>query len=310
MSIQNYTNKKPIMILMIGLPASGKSTQAKILSEQFNAKIHASDEIRKELNIIEQTEENCREVFDLLHKRIKNDLKDGNNVIYDATCISYKRRMIFLQELKKIDCEKICYFMATPYFDCVKNNESRENKVPKEVITRMYKNIYVPQYFEGWNKIEIIWNFDRSKYNSYDLFNNLCDISQDNPHHTLTIGHHCLKCAELLTDNPFLFLAGTYHDISKKFCKSFINSKGEKTETAHFYQHHLVSAYMALFYLKNDYRFNLNDKDILEICKLITWHMQFYFIENEQQRLKYENLLGKEFWNELTVLHDADKEAK
>jgi len=301
---------KATLIVMCGLPASGKSTQSKILSEKFNAKIHASDEIRKELNITEETKESNAEVFQLLHSRIKNDLKNGNNVIWDSTNINYKRRINFLKELGKIDCEKICYFMATPYEDCVKYNNKRENGVPEHVIKRMYKSIYIPQYFEGWDNIRIVWNFKENDFNVWSLFEELDYISQDNPHHSLTIGEHCRECCKNIgpdgKDN--LLLAALLHDSGKAVCKDFKNSKGEVTEHAHFFQHHLVSAYMALFYLKGEH--GIANDEILEICKLITWHMQPHFIETDKQINKYKKLLGEEFWNDLMILHEADTKAK
>ena len=48
--------------------------------------------------------------------------------------------------------------VATPYEDCLIRNAQRERKVPEEVIKRMYYNFYVPQYFEGFNDIQIIHN--------------------------------------------------------------------------------------------------------------------------------------------------------
>ena len=41
----------PIFIMLVGLPASGKSTLAKQLEISYDANIHSSDEIRKELGI-------------------------------------------------------------------------------------------------------------------------------------------------------------------------------------------------------------------------------------------------------------------
>jgi predicted kinase len=95
------------LIMMVGLPGSGKSTKAQELSKEYNAVIHSSDKIREELFGTMDTQDGNDLVFQTLHKRVKSDLRDGKNVIYDACNISYKRRMTFLQEIKKIECEKI-----------------------------------------------------------------------------------------------------------------------------------------------------------------------------------------------------------
>ena len=92
--------------MVVGLPASGKSTYCKSISEKYNAKIFSSDELRVELFGSDDdkvnTKENNQKVFDVLHKRIKESLKSGNDVIYDATNINSKRRTAFLNELKNI----------------------------------------------------------------------------------------------------------------------------------------------------------------------------------------------------------------
>ena len=91
--------------MIVGLPASGKSTYAKELSEKYNANIHSSDVIREELSGDVNNQNINSKVFQTLHSRIKEDLRNGKNCIYDATNINYKRRMAFLQELNKIPCE-------------------------------------------------------------------------------------------------------------------------------------------------------------------------------------------------------------
>lgn len=80
-------------IMMIGLPASGKSYKAETLSKLYNAHIHSSDKLRLELFGDENIQDKNNELFAELHRRIKKDLSVGKSVIYDATNISYKRRM-------------------------------------------------------------------------------------------------------------------------------------------------------------------------------------------------------------------------
>ena len=89
------------LIMMCGLVASGKSFVANQLALKENAVIHSSDELRIELfGDVNEVDKNG-EVFQELHKRIKDDLKKGKNVIYDATNLNHKKRKGFLEELKK-----------------------------------------------------------------------------------------------------------------------------------------------------------------------------------------------------------------
>ena len=305
------------LIMMVGLPASGKSTYAQCIADTEDAIIHSSDNLRKELfgDVNEQDKNN--ELFKELHNRIKSDLKTGKNVIYDACNISYKRRKAFLDELKKINCKKICCLIATPYEKCLEQDQKRNRIVPEHVIKRMYLHFDVPAGFEGWDHVHIVYN-DSNKYqrNISDLLNKLSLISQDNPHHTLSIGEHCRVCArnvckifkERMIFDEKLIYAAWLHDIGKEFTKQFKNYKGEDTDIAHYYHHENVSAYNALFYLRND-DFTCFDS-ILDICQLIRWHMKPFLIETEKAKNKFINLAGQDFYDKLMILHEADVRAK
>ena len=305
----------PKFIMLCGLPASGKSTYAKDLAKLYNANIHSSDDIREELSGDINNQSINEVVFKTLHNRIKEDLKSGKNCIYDATNISYKRRMAFLSELNKISCIKICYLIATHYAECIYNNRHRERKVPEEVIERMYRHFDIPWYYEGWDKIEIVYRRDCLIYygRPSDFYINTINFNQDNSHHTLTLGEHCKEVWRELAEavgeeNDELIYAGLLHDCGKPFCKTFTNSRGEVTEQAHYYDHEKVGAYDALFYDVNSWL----GIDSLKIAILIRWHMQPYFWErdnNEKTHIKYKKLWGEELYREIMWLHEADKNA-
>lgn len=288
------------LFMLVGLPASGKTTCGKRLAEAEDALIVSSDEIRKELlgDVNDQTQN--AKIFEEVENRIINGLKESN-VVYDATNINYKRRMAFLQRIKNV--EKIGILIAVPYEECLERNNQRERKVPEDVIKRMYYNIYIPQYYEGFDEIRIHFNTERN-YWTYDLLNELDKIPQDNPHHTLTIGKHCKKTAILLQDFS-LFKVGLLHDIGKAETKTFINTKGEKTEVAHFYNHEKVSAYMSLFYTEG-----IDENRQLEIANLIQWHMLLHRELSEKTVIKYKKMLGEETWRKLNLLYEADLQAK
>lgn len=298
-------------IMTVGLAGSGKSTVTKEISLKENAAIHSSDSLRKEMFGNEEDIERNDELFKELHARMRNDLEKGINIIYDATNISYKRRKAVIEQYKKLKCSFLCYLVATPYEVCLEQNSKRERNVPLYALKNMYKNFFVPQKYEGWEDIKVVWNFDGTKYNIDELIIRLSQIPQDNPHHTLTIGEHCIKCEEYLKEvssNMLLQKAGLLHDIGKEFTKEFKNTKGDKTDIAHYYRHPSVSAYDALFYLKALKHFS--DEEILRVCCYIQWHMQLYCIKTGKARRKFINLVGDEIYNDLLVLNEADINAK
>ena len=298
---------KPTFTMMVGLPGSGKSTYAKELAERTNAKICSSDAIREEITGDINSQTNNEEVFKLLHKRIKEHLANSKSVIYDATNINSKRRRAFLSELKNIPCYKDCVIIAVPFEECCKRNESRERTIPIEVIERMYKNWNTPYFFEGWDSIKI----KNDQYKNKLVENWVCDhldFKQDNPHHSMELGWHCAMVGEFLNGDITLINAGLLHDCGKPFTKSFINSKGEETDIAHYYQHHCVGAYDSLFYVYP------KDVNPLEVSTIINLHMQPYFWEKdaengEKTMNKYKTLWGDELFERVMRLHEADKKA-
>lgn len=299
---------KPTFTMMVGLVGSGKSTYAKQLAEETNAIICSSDAIREELCGDKNSQDNNEEVFKILHSRIKENLKNGKNVIYDATNINSKRRRAFLSELRNIPCVKKCVIMATPFEMCCIQNESRDRVVPYEVIERMYKNWNTPYWFEGWNEIEIKMQDNTSERYAMYWLRDYWNYKQDNPHHSLTLGQHCHCVGKALNGDRTLMFAGYLHDCGKPFTKSFINSKGEETDEAHFYQHHCCGSYDSLF-------FRYPDKvDRLDVSILINLHMMPYFWEKDKEhvektRQKYQKLWGNELYNNVIKLHEADKKA-
>ena len=299
---------KPIFFMMVGLPGGGKTDKSKELTEKFHANVHSSDAIRVEiLGDVNRQDENAK-VFDVLHTRVKEDIRLGHNTIYDATNINYKRRHEFLQTLNKFDCQKVCVFMATPFEMCIDRNRHRDREVPYEVIARMYKSIWIPYYYEGWDRIELVYPQEAFRFDVNELFNKdgtgLNRIPHDNPHHTYSIGQHCLATyKQLASTSPELQEAALLHDIGKPFTKSFVNSKGETTEIAHYYEHHHVSAYDSLFYSNPA----LNR---LYIANVIHWHMRPFELERDPRSKratdKFRRLVGDNTFSDVMLLHRAD----
>ena len=298
---------------IVGLPASGKSTYASQLANKINSTVFSSDSLRNEMfgDIYDQSHN--QQIFQELHKRIKECLHNNNNAIMDCTNISSKRRRAFLNELKKIDCIKNCVIIATPYEQCLKNNRDRARQVPEWAIERMYRKWQTPHWFEGWDNIDIeYWDNEYAVYPE-EIVGSLMDFDQQNPHHTLTLGEHLLKTFKLCnvddldyTEACNVLNACLVHDCGKPFCQTFKNAKGEPSEIAHYYNHEHVSAYESLF---NAY---LDTKDIVEVSALVTWHMQPYFWErdnNEKLRNKYKKIWGEELYRSIMALHEADKAA-
>ena len=299
--------------MMVGLPGSGKSTKAEQIKNEFGAKIFSSDSLRKEKFDDEKVQRDANEIFKELLNRCAAALNAGHTTVLDATNLSYKKRMEFLKGLdRKVDkaFSKICILMATPYEMCCERNRSRERVVPDEAMKRMYCSFYTPAYFEGWDDIQIVYPDEMDKIE--DLTNkylaSVVNFPQDNPHHKYSLYDHLFEARKYI-ENHYnylpkkellrLIIAANYHDIGKPATKFF----KPNDSVAHYYNHENVGAYMVLFLFRAS-----SVESVLYISSLICYHMMPYAFEksNEKTIERYKNLWGKEFYNDIMRLHEAD----
>lgn len=318
----------PTFYMMVGLPGAGKSKEAESIYEHSHRdgrkliSIHSSDKLRAELFGDENCQENNQLLFTELHRRMKDDLSKGINVIYDATNINKKRRIAFLRELKNIVCYKVCILLCTPYDVCLQNNNNRKRKVPEESIRKMYMNFNPPDYGEGFDEIILKYYYGKNyipeiKYNTYDFLYgkiNACSINQENSHHRLSIGDHCLAAANYIIDkyscdkNDKLYVAAMLHDCGKPFTKSRINARGIDDGECHYYQHHCVGAYDSFFYTKSA---ALSCNDRIYVANLIYYHMHPFTSWKQSERAKKRDItvMGLSMYQDLMRLHEADLQA-
>lgn len=301
---------KPVLYMLCGLSGSGKSEYAKQLKKEYpDSSIFSSDDLREELYGDIDDQSHNHELFNELHRRIKSCLKNGHDAIYDATNIKSKLRIAFLDELKNISCYKVCWIIWRPYNECVLMNRGRDRIVPNEVIKRQYMNWQTPWYFEGWDDIQWIGDDTFSTYYWNEIYK-YKNFKQHSYHHSLTLYDHLVNAGAYIKDkddnNHNLIIAGQLHDIGKPFTKIFKNKKGQITEDAHYYQHHCVGAYDSLgfYYTRSPHI------DKILISAYITYHMQPYFWrDNPKNEQKYKKLWGEDFYNNILLLHEADRMA-
>lgn len=298
----------PNFIMLVGIPGCGKSTYTKDLADKGYS-IFSSDAIRDELNMHNPRQSGI--IFDIMHKRIKKDMDNGKDIVYDATNMSRKNRVAYLETIKSYtDYKKICYLFIVPIDVCKERNSHREGyaKVPDEVYDKMLCNFQTPMMEEGWDEIvPILYDKD------FELdFGDLDKFNQDNHNHALTLGKHMTAATKYLEDNgadEVLIEAAKWHDIGKFYTKKFENYKGEPTTEAHFYNHENYGAYVyLLIWLKNQ---NIPFEKALEVSQIINWHMAPYIRWGKSTKA-YNNdrkLVTEEFINRVNLFHAADEYA-
>lgn len=297
--------------MMVGIAGSGKS----YIANEIGCKIVSSDAIRKELYGSEEDQSHNDRVFNEVHKRIKSAIKNGEDVIYDATNLSRKRRKNFLKELPA-DVEKIAVVAATELEVILEQNASRVRHVPEDVIMRMFKTMTLPRLDEGWDSIRIIPNPKNSKTLGEYLYD--CHgVDHDNPHHSANIFDHMIEAGAYANahavdygfDKSKKHLARTaalFHDIGKPIVKSRMKMNGEMDDKSHYYNHAEIGAYMVACcvgqFSAKQHEFYAN------LIILIQWHMDSY--ANPDHYLDdFESCYGGEMRKILELVHEADVHA-
>ena len=285
---------RPSLILLVGIPGSGKTTYAEKYIKEHPGTVHlSSDKIREELWGNEATQGDNNEVFSLMQSRAIDALNNGYSVIYDCTNMTRKDRACIISICPKF--AKIeAHVIFSPIETCIERDAARERTVGKAVIDKMLKRFQPVWYDEGIHEIKIVRpdDFDISVYGNKIM--NAMLIPHDNPHHTLSIHDHCAKAEDITISKNMdknIQIAALIHDIGKPYVKAFVNSKGEKSDIAHFYSHDNVGAWMT-YGVANAY-----------IAWLVGNHMGPFL------NTKYYNKLPTYLKKQVDLLHEADVNA-
>lgn len=124
--------------LLIGPPASGKTTLAGVLAELSGAVVLSTDLVRQELFGDAAVQGPWRDIEALLHQRIRASVAAGVPVIVDATHARRPWRLAITQALSlPAAVEWIGWWLYTPLGTCLQWNQTRKRLVPEPVIREM-----------------------------------------------------------------------------------------------------------------------------------------------------------------------------
>jgi predicted kinase len=152
-------NGQPVVTMLIGPPASGKSTWVE--ENKYDHHIISRDAIvMKQGGDVTYTEAWATVDHDKVNKihnaAIRQLIKDKNSFIVDETCMSRKSRRKILCHVGKKYWKKAVVF-ATGYDEIMRRREAREGKeIPGYVMKNMIGSFVVPMYDE-FDEIE--WVF-------------------------------------------------------------------------------------------------------------------------------------------------------
>lgn len=283
------------LIIMVGLSGSGKSSIANMLSIEEDAVIVSSDLIRAEISTYEDQSRND-EVFRIFHKRIRQYLKDGKNVIADATNLTIKSRRAVINCANGINCKITAYVVGKRFDDCIVDNTKREHSVPSEVIHNQIRKFQVPFWGEGFDYIKI----DTLNYNHFpinDYIEPMLSFDQKTKWHSHTLDIHSLLVRDAFINKyGTLSLGALYHDIGKPLVQTF-DDNGE----AHYYQHENVGAYILMTVFETATLYDIF---------LVNYHMMPFNWNSEKTHDKYRKLFGDEMYDMLIYFNQCDRDGE
>jgi predicted kinase len=131
------------MILMIGLPGSGKSSLAsELLAECPRSKLISTDAIRAELFGSENVQGPWLLVWHQVERQLRQAVEQSLLTIYDATNAVRRHRQEAIALARATGFTHITgLWLDTPVELCLERNRMRDRTVPEEVILQMHSSV-------------------------------------------------------------------------------------------------------------------------------------------------------------------------
>ena len=141
------------LILLRGLPGSGKSTYAKNFIKGKDIEYLSSDELRAVYGTGEDDQSVTPIVFGHIKRKVDEFLKDGKNVLVDATNVNRRERSDYINSAKKYGAKVVAHVFKMDRAGLIARNQKRGSEggrvVPDWVIDKMLNKYEEPSFDEG-----------------------------------------------------------------------------------------------------------------------------------------------------------------
>tara|TARA_B110000503_G_scaffold5937_1_gene8168 strand:- start:436 stop:894 length:459 start_codon:yes stop_codon:yes gene_type:complete len=141
------------LYITVGLPGSGKSTYVKNFIKDKEIEYLSSDSLRAVYGKSEEDQTVTPLVFGHIKRKVDEFLKDGKNVLVDATSVNRKERSDYINTAKKYGAKVVAIVFKMDRQGLIDRNKKRGEQggrvVPDFIIDKMLNKFEEPSYDEG-----------------------------------------------------------------------------------------------------------------------------------------------------------------
>ncbi len=142
-------------VIMMGIPASGKSAIALSLSEQLGIERISADDLIPRDNHGKRIYKRHFLRDSRLHvwQKVGRCIKEGRSFVLDAILLTFERRSFVIGTATGAGLAVVGVFMNTSAEICMIRNSLRADRVPDSKLLRVAASLDVPDPDEGWTAL-------------------------------------------------------------------------------------------------------------------------------------------------------------
>jgi len=140
--------KEKALIILVGPPASGKSTWGKRFSQDNNVEYVSTDEIRGQIGAGEGDQSVSAAAFGIARRKVSDALKSNRSAMIDATSVNRKARRDWINMGRENGAFIIAVAFEVPKDELYRRDAQRSRHVGPEIIDRFVAKYERPSHQE------------------------------------------------------------------------------------------------------------------------------------------------------------------
>ena len=154
------TQRRTHLIVLVGIPGSGKTTYAhRLLARCRTMRAISPDLTRERLypgyerGLINHALINQQRIFGIAYREVSDALSSGVDVLFDATNLTIARRRRLIRLAWQHNAVPIAHYFTADIALALHRNRLRHRRVPTSIIMRMFAILQPPTHTEGFVRV-------------------------------------------------------------------------------------------------------------------------------------------------------------